>query len=90
MYQIVYAQSFKKDYKRCKKRNCDMELLKLVLEELFCYGKLPIKYKPHKLIGDYKNRWECHLKPDWLMIWKQNDDDKIIYLERLGTHSDLF
>ena len=90
MYQIVFSQSFKKDYKRCIKRNCDISILKLVLEELFSSGKLPAKYKMHRLIGDYKNRWECHIKPDWLLIWKQNEEDKIIYLERTGTHSDLF
>lgn len=54
MYQIVYAQSFKKDYKRCKKRNCDMELLKLVLEELFSYGKLSIKLNHINLLAIIK------------------------------------
>ncbi|MFN4764653.1 type II toxin-antitoxin system YafQ family toxin [Gillisia sp. Q332] len=46
--------------------------------------------KSHKLSGNYKGRWECHIKPDWLLIWKQDDTKKEIYLERTGTHSDLF
>ena len=53
-------------------------------------GFLSQEYKPHKLSGDYKGRWECHIKSDWLLIWKQDDDQKIIHLERTGTYSDLF
>lgn len=90
MYQINFGNRYKKDIKRCKKRRLNFELLKkavLILEEK---GKLPQKYKPHKLKGDYKGHWECHLKPDWLLIWKQNDDEKIIVLYRTGTHADLF
>jgi mRNA interferase YafQ len=51
---------------------------------------LPAMYKPHVLSGDYSKHWECHIKPDWLLIWKQDEENKEIYLIRTGTHSDLF
>ena len=90
MYKIFRHNSFKKDYKRCKKRGYDLELLKDVLIQLIKTGKVSRKYFPHKLSGNYKGRWECHIKPDWLLIWKQDEDEKLIVLERTGTHSDLF
>lgn len=64
MYKVVYSGSFKKDVKRCNKRNMDMDLLKQVVRELEKNGKLPQTYKPHPLVGNYKGFWECHLKPD--------------------------
>ena len=90
MYSLINSNSFKKDYKRIVKRNYNISLLKETLEVLTESGTLPTIYKPHKLIGDYSGRWECHIKPDWLLIWKQDDEKKEIYLERTGTHSDLF
>lgn len=90
MYAISFSNQFKKDYKRCIKRNYDLSLLEKVLLLLRESGNLPIKYKPHLLSGNYANYWECHIKGDWLMIWLQNDETKEIFLERMGTHSDLF
>lgn len=90
MYSIFYSNSFKKDTKGCKKRNCDFGLLRTALTELVENGKLQAKYRPHKLSGDYKGFWECHIKPDWLLIWNQDDTQKVIKLDRTGTHSDLF
>lgn len=90
MYGIEYSGSFNKDVKRCKKRNFDIELLRKVLTELIENGKLSINYKPHKLSGNYKGFWECHIKPDWLLIWELNKENKTIKLDRTGTHSDLF
>ncbi len=90
MYTVKFVGSFKKDIKRCKKRNYDLPLLRKVISELVKKGNLPREYKPHKLTGNYQDRWECHIKPDWLLIWKQNEDIKEITLERTGTHSDLF
>lgn len=89
-YTLSQFNSFKKDIKRCKKRGYNFELLKKVLDKLAREGELPAKYKSHKLSGNYQGRWECHIKPDWLLIWKQDDDNKEIILERTGTHSDLF
>jgi mRNA interferase YafQ len=51
---------------------------------------LPSKYKPHKLVGDYRDCWECHLNPDWLLIWQTDDKKNVLLLIRTGTHSDLF
>lgn len=90
MYKISRFNSFKKDFKRCQKRHYDMELLAAVVARLAKSGKLPAKYKPHKLTGNYVDRWECHIKPDWLLIWKQDEEEKEIILDRTGTHSDLF
>lgn len=90
MYTIFPRNSFKKDFKRCKKRGYDVSLFKKLIDKLAKNGKLPAKYKPHKLTGNYTNRWECHIKPDWLLIWEQDEETKTIYLDRTGTHSDLF
>lgn len=90
MYRIIYKNSFKKDLKRCKKRGYNMSLFADVISKLSKTGNLPSKYQLHKLSGKYKDRWECHIKPDWLLIWKQAEDKKVITLEHTGTHSDLF
>jgi mRNA interferase YafQ len=53
-------------------------------------GKLPAQYKPHKLSGNYAGLWECHIKPDWLLVWLQDDNKLTLILTNTGTHSDLF
>lgn len=90
MYQISRTTRFKKDVELCVKRNYKTELLKEVIIELEKFGKLHSKNKPHILSGNYANHWECHIKPDWLLLWSQDDDIKEIVLLRTGTHSDLF
>jgi mRNA interferase YafQ len=90
MYTINYSTKFKKDVKLCQKRNFDFSTFKQIIELLEEDGKLPLKYKPHILSGDYSKHWECHIKPDWILIWTQDDENKEIYLVRTGTHSDLF
>lgn len=90
MYRIVNRNSFKKDLKRCKKRGYNIGSFASVASQLAKKGKLPAKYLPHKLTGNYKGFWECHIKPDWLLIWDQDDDKGEIHLVRTGTHSDLF
>lgn len=89
-YEVEFSGQFKKDIKRCKKRNFDIPLLETVLKILRRKGNLPSKYKSHKLSGNYKDFWECHIKPDWLLIWNQDNVQKVIKLDRTGTHSDLF
>ena len=89
-YAIEFSRQFKKDAKRCRKRNYDIASLEVVLKFLRKSGKLSLKYKPHKLAGNYKGFWECHIKPDWLLFWQQDDENKLIRLDRTGTHSDLF
>ena len=90
MYSFIYTTRFKKDIKLCQKRNYDFEEFKVVMQTLEKKGKLPSKYKPHTLSGNYKNHIECHIKPDWLLIWLQDDNLKELILVRTGTHSDLF
>ncbi len=89
-YSIVLTSLFKKDLKTAKKRGYDLTLLNNVVDTL-SYG-LPLdeKYKDHNLIGDYKGCRECHILPDWLLIYEIADDELILYLTRTGTHSDLF
>jgi len=90
VYKIRVSNKFEKDFAKCVKRNYDLELLGKVLEILENSGSLPRNYKSHILSGNYKGYWECHIKPDWLLIWKQDDMTKVIDLVRTGTHSDLF
>jgi len=88
MLDIIRTSQFKKDVKRMVKRNADTEKLKKVLELLVNEMELPVKYKNHNLIGNYHGRQECHIEPDWLLIYRIQDNH--LYLERTGTHSDLF
>lgn len=70
MYKIFTTNRFEKDLKLCKKRNYNLELLKNVIDLLQLNGKLPPQYKSHKLSGNYAGCWECHIKSDWLLVWK--------------------
>ena len=90
MYKIFTTNRFEKDLKICKKRNYNVALLKEVIDILQVNGNLPAKYKPHKLSGNYSDCWECHIKSDWLLVWKQNDGALTLLLTNTGTHSDLF
>ena len=90
MYELEYTNSFKKDYKRIQKRGYDIELLTALFEQLAMYGNVGTVYKPHKLLGKYADYWECHIKPDWLLIWEINEQKQCIVLHYTGTHSDLF
>jgi len=90
VYKIKASNKFEKDFVKCAKCNFKLELLEKVLEILESSGNLPRNYKPYLLSGNYKGYWECHIKPDWLLIWKQGHNTRIIELVRTGTHSDLF
>lgn len=90
MYQLEIVNQFKKDLKVAKKRGLNMELLDNVVTLLVTNGNLPANFKPHILKGNYKGLWECHIQPDWLLVWEQNETIKLITLYRTGTHSDLF
>ena len=89
-YTPAYTGSFKKDIKKVKKRGYDISLLKETIELLLKNGYLPKEYYPHPLKGNYINRFECHIKPNWLLIWEINEQEKEITLHRTGTHPDLF
>ena len=90
MYSISVTSQFKRDYKRCLNRNFNIALLDEIIFELESFGKSPLEYKPHQLKGKYKKHWECHILPDWLLIWLPDHHDRIVKLVRTGTHSDLF
>lgn len=85
---IQTSNQFKKDIRLAKKRGKNFSKLQDVIKLLECGSILPREYCNHKLTGNYKNRWECHLEPDWLLIYTQ--DKHLITLERTGSHSDLF
>ena len=90
MLDIVLSSKFKKDYKLARKRGYDMKLLNDVIAELASGEALPEKYRDHELIGGYAGCRECHITPDWLLIYEIRNDVLILMLYRLGTHSDLF
>ena len=90
MYKILTTKRFENSLKLCQKRHYDLNLLREVIDSLARTGVLSTKYKSHKLSGNYKNCWECHIKPDWLLIWQQNEDELVLLFMDTGTHSDLF
>ena len=92
MYQLIPTTRFKKDLKTIKKNRKDFESTALILKTLESSGVdgVPENMKPHKLLGEYKDNWECHIKPDLLIIWIQIEAPNIIKLVRIGSHSDLF
>lgn len=89
-YQIVPTSKFKKDLKTVIRRGYNVELLGTVVDLLAAGKVLPEKYRDHSLIGNYKGCRECHITPDWLLIYEVSDGELILYLTRTGTHSDLF
>lgn len=90
MYSIKYTNRFKKDLKLCNKRGYNLDELIKVVDTLQKTGELPAIYKPHLLKGKYSGLWECHIKPDWLLIWQQDDNSLTLLMMNTGTHSDLF
>ena len=90
MLTIKYQAAFKKDYKRIVKRGYDMRLLEKVIELLANQKPLPEKNRDHQLSGAYAGCRECHITPDWLLIYEVADEELILYLTRTGSHSDLF
>lgn len=90
MYRITYTRRFQKDLKLCKKRGYDLELLRQAIKLLSEEGTLPRTYRPHKLSGQYAGRWECHIQPDWLLVWEQDDEKLVLLFTNTGTHADLF
>lgn len=88
MLKINSSGRFKKDLRICQKRGYDLRLLEAVIDILRIPDQLPIQNKDHFLKGDYSGRRECHIAPDWLLIYELYGDE--LYLERTGTHSDLF
>ena len=88
MLDLRYSSKFKKDFKTCVKRKYKMELLMQVIDILRIPDTLPQKNSDHSLSGNYEGYRECHIAPDWLLIYRQADNELLVY--RTGTHSDLF
>ena len=90
MYKIRTTHQFEKDLKRCIKRGFPMDKFRKVIQLLEKDGALPSVYHPHVLRGNREGQWECHIQPDWLLIWKQHDYELELLMLNTGTHSDLF
>ena len=90
MLKVRYSAKFKKDFKTIVKRGYDISLFEEVLGLLREEKTLPEKYCDHPLKGEYMGHRECHISPDWLLIYKIENDMITLSLTRTGTHSDLF
>lgn len=89
-YTVKPTTQFKKDYKRAMKRGLKIELLEKVVELLAMGEALPEKNRDHELSGNWAGHRECHIQPDWLLVYRIEDDVLVLTLARTGTHSDLF
>ena len=85
---LHYKTQFKKDYKRIKKQNKDLFNLRAVIEKLVAGQSLEPRFRDHQLSGSWKGHRNCHIEPDWILIYRITADD--LYLERTGSHSELF
>ena len=88
MVSIRRVSKFKADYKRCMKRGLDVSKLHAIIESLVAGNKLDARYKDHPLQGEYNDCRECHIQPDWLLIYMLTGSELV--LVRTGTHTDLF
>lgn len=89
-YTVKPTTQFKKDYKRAMKRGLKIELLEKVVELLAMGEALPEKNRDHELSGNWGGHCECHIQPDWRLVYRIEDDVLVLTLARTGTHSDLF
>ena len=90
MYNVLPSNTFKKELKTMIKRGYDISLLGEIVNKLANGEELPERNRDHALVGNYKGYRECHIKPDWLLIYQIEDQELILYLTRTGTHADLF
>ena len=88
MLKLNLTSQFKRDLKLCQKRNYNISLLNAIVDTLRIPAPLPLKNKDHALKGNYTGRRECHISPDWLLIYRLYENE--LYLDRTGTHADLF
>lgn len=88
MKVIKLSREFKRDMKKIKKRGKDLSKLNQVVQNLIIGKKLESKYRENKLQGNYENKLECHIEPNWLLIYEIGEQELILY--RTGSHSDLF
>ena len=90
MYEVVLSNRFRKDLKLAAKRGCDLALLNSIVDRLAQGETLPAKHRDHSLTGDYIGVRECHIQPDWLLIYRTEGEALMLFLMRTGTHADLF
>lgn len=88
MLNVNSSSKFDRDLKKCVKRGYNLQLLQNVVDVLRIPAALPPKNQAHPLKGNYAGKMECHISPDWLLIYEKYEDE--IFLDRTGTHSDLF
>ena len=89
-YKVRYTKNFNKDVERCRKRGYDLSRLRSILDVLIETGTVPSSCRAHKLSGSHQGEYECHIGPDLLLIWEQNDTELTLLMLSTGTHSDLF
>ena len=90
MLTIVRSNRFLKDLRLAKKRGLDLSALEVVVDKLAWQETLEPKYRDHALTGEYRDFRECHIKPDWLLVYCIDDEELELFLFRTGSHSDLF
>ena len=89
MFDVVASNQFKRDLKLAKKRGYNIETLREVVRKLASGEELEAKYRDHMMTGNYIGFRECHIAPDWVLIYRINENVLELYLSRTGTHSDL-
>lgn len=89
-YKLRITGECKQNLKRCKRRGLPMDELWTVVGKLLNGETLEEKYRAHILTGDRKGQWECHIQPNWLLVWEQHDKELILVMLNTGTHADLF
>ena len=89
-YEVKFTSAMKKDMKKVVKRHYDLTLFAEIVEKIANGIPLEEKYKDHELEGNWAGHRECHIKPDWLLIYQIKNDILVLELSRTGTHSDLF
>lgn len=91
-YEVVYSKKFKKNLKKILKQGKDIEKLKVVIDKLANKEKLEASFRNHNLINNkyFKNCSECHIEPDWLLIYQYNNNELLLLLVNTGSHSELF
>jgi len=89
-YDVIWTNQFKKDYKLAIKRHLNIELLDDIIRKLASGEQLPEKNKDHALTSNWVGHRECHILPDWLLVYRVENDLLVLILARTGTHSDLF
>ena len=90
MLELKFTAKFKKDYKKAKKQGKDLKKLEKILEKLVCREELPKSVCDHSLGGVYRGHRECHIEPDWLLLYQIHEDQLILSAAATGTHADLF